>query len=54
MSQIRRMALAIAITTGDAAGENSSECEFRRSLKIAQRSAYGLLACLEIGNKLRY
>ncbi|HPU29591.1 MAG TPA: four helix bundle protein [Syntrophorhabdaceae bacterium] len=52
-SQIRRAAISIALNIAEGSG-NSSEREFKRFLEISLRSAYELMACLEIALKLKY
>ena len=52
-SQIRRAAISISLNIAEGSG-NNSEKEFQRFLEIALRSAYEVMACLEIALKLTY
>jgi four helix bundle protein len=52
-SQIRRAATSISLNIAEGSG-NNSEKEFKRFLEIALRSAYEVMACLEIALKLIY
>ena len=52
-SQIRRAATSISLNIAEGSGNNSDK-EFKRFLEIALRSAYEVMACLEIALKLKY
>ena len=52
-SQIRRAATSVSLNIAEGSG-NNSEKEFKRFLEIALRSAYEVMACLEIALKLTY
>ncbi len=52
-SQIRRAVISISLNIAEGSG-NDSEKEFKRFLEIALRSAYEVMACLEIALRLNY
>ena len=52
-SQIWRATTSISLNIAEGSG-NNSEKEFKRFLEIALRSAYEVMACLEIALKLTY
>ena len=52
-SQIRRAATSSSLNIAEGS-DNNSEKEFKRFLEIALRSAYEVMACLEITLKLKY
>jgi len=53
ISQVRRAAVSIALNIAEGSGSSSVK-EYKRFLEISQRSAYEVMACLEIGLKLEY
>ena len=52
-SQIRRAATSVSLNIAEGSG-NNSEKEFKRFLEFSLRSAYEVMACLEIALKLKY
>ena len=51
-NQIRRAAVSIALNIAEGSG-SGSDMEFRRFLKMALRSAYEVMAALEIASNLK-
>lgn len=51
-SQIRRAVVSIALNIAEGSG-SGSDMEFRRFLKMALRSAYEVMAALEIASNLK-
>ncbi|MDY6854936.1 MAG: four helix bundle protein [Thermodesulfobacteriota bacterium] len=52
-SQIRRAATSIFLNIAEGSGKNSDK-EFKRFFEFSLRSAYEVMACLEITLKLTY